>query len=369
MSSSTSPSERAWKGAVPWLLALVAVACIESAIALTLKPHPMERATFLTMPIIGADPFQRGVLQEKLKYVYDLQPQIVQTGDSSGFYGIRGDMVQRLLPESVQYANLSCCANLGYRGYYALLDFLSRELPDLRYFVLYVTPTGLPRDWLWFDVGVTFGGGAGKVFGHDVDRVLNRWESAFNLPSVALRKQFRDALFYPYLAKPRPIVNNKHYLEFLEIYRDSRGWWQPANEARNLGTYSKAPECRFPDEKVFIPQRLGKVSLTEHVFGEFADLAAKRGVQLVIVFHPVPCKYGSGAGTAEIRASLERFRTAHPEVRIPFPLVEHWDPSRFTVPAHVNWDGAFDTSYRLGSKLQEILAVKRGPPTLKSAVQ
>ena len=141
MSSSTSPSRRIfdrlqWRLWLPWLLAGLCVLAIESAVYLIEKPNFIERTNILTLAALRPEPFQRGVVYEKLRYYSEQKPDVVQAGDSSGFYGIHGDIVESYLPKGLTYANLSCCANFGYRGYYAVLDYFSKTDPNLKYFVL-----------------------------------------------------------------------------------------------------------------------------------------------------------------------------------------------------------------------------------------
>ncbi len=39
------------------------------------------------------------------------------------------------------------------------------------------------------------------------------------------------------------------------------------------------------DTFVFEPRELGKVSLLEYVFSQFAELARARGIELIVAFH------------------------------------------------------------------------------------
>jgi hypothetical protein len=356
--SSISSSDSIWKGArhlAPWLAALALIFAIEYAIAAVYNPLPADRTNFLNLNPLKAETVQRAILYEKLKYYSPPRDfTIMQAGDSSGFYGIRSRVVEEYLPKGTEYVNFSCCANMGYRGYYALLDYYSKANPALKYFVLYVSPTGLPRDYLWYDLGISLGGNDTlRVFGHDVAANFTGWRSYLDIASLALRRQMHTLAYFWYLPKEQELISNKNYLEYKESLAREGGWWMPKDEAVNLGPLATEPECVFPDQVVFEPRKLGRVSLIEYVFSQFAELARERGVQLVIAFQPVPCKPGTGAGTAEAHAAFARFRTNYPEVIVPFDFTDHWPASKFTVPAHVNWETSYETSRRLGAALKE----------------
>jgi hypothetical protein len=50
---------------------------------------------------------------------------VAQSGDSSGFCGIEPKAIISCLPDGVTYLNLSCCANLGFNGYYNVFRFMA----------------------------------------------------------------------------------------------------------------------------------------------------------------------------------------------------------------------------------------------------
>ncbi len=49
-------------------------------------------------------------------------------------------MVNEYLPKGIKYINMSCCANMGYRGFYAVMDYFSARNKEMKYFVLYKSP-------------------------------------------------------------------------------------------------------------------------------------------------------------------------------------------------------------------------------------
>jgi hypothetical protein len=122
----------------------------------------------------------------------------------------------------------------------------------------------------------------------------------------------------------------------------------PESDIRG-GVY--AAECDVP-----APKRYGTTYI-EYIFEKYAALAAQHGSRLVIVFQPVACVIGTGKGSAEARKAIERFRIKHPEVAIPFPLIESWPVDMFSVPAHVRREHTDLIGNRLGQAMKRIMAV------------
>ena len=350
--SNSSPIAGLVRTLAPWLVALVAIFAIEVAIAAVFKPGPIERSNFLNLNPLKSETVQRAFVYERMKaFSRNDDIVIMQSGDSSGAYGIRSPVVNEYLPEGVKYINMSCCANMGYRGFYAVMDYFSARNKEMKYFVLYKSPDGIIFDYLWYDLGINLGGIESlRVFGHDIARNFTGLRSYLSIPSLGLRRQVHKAVYFWYHEQERPLINNKNYFKFLETFEQNGGWYMPDDEKINMGRYVNEPECKIPDTFVFEPTELGKVSLLEHVFSQFAELARARGIQLIIAFQPIACTYGTGMGTADIRAAIERFQKKYPEVIIPFDVIEHWDHKKFTVPAHVNWEASYETSRRLGAR-------------------
>src|ERR1700674_3492244 len=120
-------------------LALGLVALVEGTCALVLRPGFVDRANFGAL-----ERFQRAVIFGKLRDFDRSSPDIIQVGDSSGFLGVRPEIVMSYL-HGLTYLNLSCCANTGYRGYYGIADFMLRRNPGIKAVLLYVSLNNLPR--------------------------------------------------------------------------------------------------------------------------------------------------------------------------------------------------------------------------------
>jgi hypothetical protein len=339
-----------------WLAAGVIFLAIEAAIQLLSPQSPFDRTNFLQFSFARDETPQRLFVFEKIKAFADSNPTIVQSGDSSGFYGIEPAVVMKSLPAGTSYVNMSCCQNLGFRGYYNLLDFILSRSPAARYAVLYVTPHTMPRPELWDSDGAALWGANDiKVFGNAVyQNFISDWR-VLNLPSLGFRRQVTDRVFYIQgllNQLDRPLLNNSNYLEFLKMFRQTAGW-MPEND---IPTPISPSECNVVTPTSFSIRTLSQRTYLEEVFDAYAELARRRHVTLVIAFQPVGCVFGTGTGSAQSREAIARFHHANPDVEIPFPLIETWPTEMFSVPAHVRKQYTDKTSDRLGQALAEIMA-------------
>ncbi len=153
----------------------------------------------------------------------------------------------------------------------------------------------------------------------------------------------------------RPLLQNENYLEFLRVYKSTLGW-MPENDVRD-GVY--ASECNIVESEAFDVHSLGWKTYTEEVLDAFAELAQKYRKTLVVVFQPVACVNGTGRGSAKTREAIEHFRTEHPEVEMPFPLITTWPVDLFSVPAHIRHEHTELLTQRLGPAMAEIVG-RRG---------
>src|SRR5262245_48452862 len=117
MSASSTPSsslERASRMSSftsnfkPILTAVLIVTCVEGMVWATYRPSFAERANYLNWMFGRQEPWHKFLVQTKLDQLTTQSVDVVQVGDSTGFHGVRGDIVTRLLG-GVRYVNLSCC--------------------------------------------------------------------------------------------------------------------------------------------------------------------------------------------------------------------------------------------------------------------
>lgn len=351
-----------------WIAAIAAFLLIEGTILVVAAPNPLDRTNFLQMSF-GSTALQRHFVFRKIREFADSKPTIVQVGDSSGFFGIDPRVVMKHLPDGFNYLNMSCCANLGFNGYYNLLDFMAQRNDSIRYMVLHITPYTMPRPELWDADGANIWGVPElNVFGSAVHDEFLSIKRIFHIPSLAYRQPATDAinnvtpLFYLMAALkgekanigPMYPFNSPIYIEFINTFRESHGW-TPESDVRG-GVY--AVECDVPAPESFDIHTMRYKTYIEQVFESFTALAKRHNAKLVIVFQPVGCIFGTGTKHAKAREAIERFKVAHPEVAIPFPLIETWPVELFSVPAHVVRERTDLIGNRLGLALKEIVARK-----------
>jgi hypothetical protein len=338
----------------PWIAALIAVAAIECFVQGLYRPSAYDRNNFLQFSFARDETPQRLFLYHKLTTFADSNPTIIQSGDSSGFYGIEPAAIMRYLPRGVSYLNLSCCANLGFNGYYNVFRFMAERSKDLRYFVLHITPYTMPRPELWNDDGAALWGAGIKVFGGSIYSEFIGPRRFIYPPSLALRRDISNRAFYlnGLLGRlDRPLLNNDNYLEFLRLYKTTRGW-MPENDIPG-GVF--AAECAIPESEFFDIRHLAWKTYTEEVLDAYAELAQRYKKVLVIVFQPVACIYGTGTGSAKTREAIEHFKATHPDIEIPFPLITTWPADLFSVPAHIRHEHTDLLAERLGPTMAEIV--------------
>jgi hypothetical protein len=338
-----------------WLTAGILFLAIEAVIQFVSPHSPFDRTNFLQFSFARDETPQRLFVLDKIKAFADSNPTIVQSGDSSGFYGIEPAVVTKSLPAGTSYINMSCCANLGFRGYYNLLDLIISRSPSAHYAVLYITPHTMPRPETWDSDGAALWGANDiKVFGNAVYQdFISDWR-ILNLPSLGFRRQVTDRVFYlqGLLNRlDRPLLNNTNYLDFLKMFRQTGGWMPESD----IPDHINGVECEVWTPTFFSLRTMSQKTYIEEVFEAYAELARRHHVTLVIAFQPVGCVLGTGNGSAKSRDAIERFHRANPDVEIPFPLIESWPTDMFSVPAHIKKQYTDKIGKRLGQALADIM--------------
>jgi hypothetical protein len=342
-----------------WIAAAVMLLAVEATVYAVAAPSPYDRTNFLQFAFAHDETPQRLFIYDKIKAFAESQPTIVQSGDSSGFYGIEPAVVMRHLPAGATYLNMSCCANLGFNGYYNIFDFMLTHNPSIRYLVLQITPYTMPRPELWNSDGAALWGPPDvKVFGDAVHEEYSSVWRIFHLPSLAFRRQVTDFFYYlsgRFNDPHRPLLNNINYLEFLRVFRQTHGWMQESDP--RLGVAST--ECDVPTPEFFSFRTMSYRTYLQEILQDYADLARRHHARLVVVFQPVACTLGSGAGSAKARAIIEQFKRDNPDVAIPFPLIVTWPSDMFSAPAHVRHEYTDQIGDRLGKAMAAIMAQDR----------
>src|ERR1700736_7076009 len=196
-------------------IAAVLVGLIEGVCALALRPGFVERANLGLL-----DLFEDGVIFGKLARFADSSPDVIQVGDSSGFHGVRPELVMPYLG-GLKYVNLSCCASTGYRGYYGIADFMLRRNPGIKAVVLYVSLNNLPRADLIEGQ---------HQLGEFIQNSLTTPFSYLSPATIALRQRIVDVMDRKGQAKIDAIFT----AALRQSAREHNGWW-PEHDRRLAG--------------------------------------------------------------------------------------------------------------------------------------
>jgi hypothetical protein len=323
------------------LLALGVIAATEGVCALALRPGIVERTKFNLL-----DRFQSAVIFGKLNDFADSAPDIIQVGDSSGFYGVNPDIVMRHLG-GLKYLNLSCCAATGYRGYYGIADFMLRRNPGIKAVVLYVSLNNLPRADLIQGQ---------HQLGEFIQNSLTTPFSSVSPATVALRQRIVDAMEKKGQAKTDAIFTD----DMRQSARQHNGWW--AEHDRRLAGEKRVAFWRqtcggsgikpWNDQPAYYSG--DGQSYTVRELERFALLAAHHGAKLIVLFHPFSCRGAEGgffdARRTDISAVMQRHRNVIAE---PKQMLDSWPTEKFVSSDHLRVGYDQENSRRVGKLLAQ----------------
>ncbi|MBV8825288.1 MAG: hypothetical protein JO220_09930 [Hyphomicrobiales bacterium] len=326
-------------------LALGVIAATEGVCALALRPGIVERTKFNLI-----DRFHSAVIFGKLDDFADSAPDIVQVGDSSGFHGVRPDFVMRYLG-GLKYVNLSCCAALGYDGYYGIADFMLRRNPGIKAVVLYVSLNNLPRADL-ID--------GQHQLGAFIQNSLTTPFAYLSPATVALRQRIVDAMEKKGQAKTDAV-----FTEDMRVSaRAHHGWW--AEHDRRLAGDKRTAFWReacgprgvkiWNDERSYYAPDGQSYTLAE--LERFALLTAHHGAKLIVLFHPFSCPRVEGsfldARRADIRTLVQRHQNV---IALPEQMVEPWPTEEFVSSDHLRVGYDEENGKRVGKLLAEVFGL------------
>jgi hypothetical protein len=344
MSSFTLSSKRLW----PFGAALVVIVLIEAAVAFALRPNIVERSKFNLF-----DRFQDTVVFGKLAEFVDSSPDIVQVGDSSGFYGVRPDVVMRYLG-GLKYFNLSCCGGIGFETYYAMIEFMLKKNPNIKAVVVYISLRDLPR--------------ADSVrdhyqFGDFITNSLTTPFAYLSPPTVALRQRIVDMVERKRQWKLEATFTD----ELRQSFRKHNGWW--AEHDRRIAGAKRAAYWReiceadiaaLANHNIYYEANKRSYVLSE--FQRFASLAARYGAKFVVMFHPYSCP---GLNVALLDRRREELRTLVKQnanmVVLPENVLEIWPTEKFTTADHLRVGYDEENSRRVGKLLAPVFGL--APPS------
>jgi hypothetical protein len=348
-------------GLRPFAAALAVIALIEAVVGFALRPNIVERSKFNLL-----NRFQNTVIFGKLADFADSSPDIIQIGDSSGFYGVRPDVVTRYLG-GLKYLNLSCCAGMGYNAYYALADFMLQRNPSIKAVVLYISVRDLPR-------ADSMGGQA--QFGDFIENSLTTPLAYLSPPTVALRQKIVDMIERRGQSKLDAIFTD----ELRQSAREHNGWWAEhdrrfAGEKRTAfwrGTCGATGVAALDDNKTYYGDDQQSYVLSE--FQRFASLAARHNAKFVVMFHPYSCRGLNGtlldARREDLRTLVERNANM---VVLPEHMLDIWPTEKFVSADHLRVGYDEENFRRVGKLLAPVFGVtppadapaQRGDGTLR----
>jgi hypothetical protein len=291
------------------------------------------------------DSQHRLIIYGKVEAFGEAHPDIVQVGDSAGFHAIDPTLLKDYLG-GLSYLNMSCCANMGFGGYYDLAKYFFERNAGIKYLVVYINMMTLPRRGL-VEKSAT-------VNPEMVGKALTDVWPHLNLPSMAYR---RDVEQYIYsmdglVGQPRSTL----YPPYAK-FRDNEGW-APAAEP-HLTNDEQAKFCQqfITDEAHYqTTDYLGRtVPYFEQVMDRFYRLARGNGARLVVVVDPFPCDVDR-AWLVRRQGDVKRFLDGHPDAVVyPRDLFERASPDIFAIPIHVLPEYHDYTSIRVGRLFRELL--------------
>jgi hypothetical protein len=346
--------------AIPFLIAALLIGGFELAVFYIHKPGFWDRSAWLLHDPYRGEPLDRLVLFEKLSRLEHSAPDIISVGDSSGFFPIQPTLVNRYL-KGLRYVNLSTNGNMNFVGYQATADYMLERQPSTRYVVLTMFPVAMPFEPILKQADLA----------PIVAKNLTGIERYVMPPSAFLSPFVKTWLFERRAFDPKqPLSGHKLYLELRAQAVHTLGW-VPEHDVRYKRMDADFSFPKDPEKNAGNFYGLtAKSSIVAHL-STFAELCQRRGVQLFIVFAPMPWTTIRDDGhlyNAEKR--LEEFQVLHPEVKILTPLVTPWGPEKFGNFNHVSREYVFESSERMGTLLAAAIAdpesVKPFKPSWKS---
>ena len=277
----------------PILAAVAVIAGIEAAVTAVRQPDDVERSNFLTFGYLRPEG-HRLIVYEKLRAFSRSSPDIIQVGDSSGFYGVNADLVTSRL-DGLRYVNLSCCAPMGFDGYYAVAHFMLRRNPSIKAVVLYIGPF----NFVSVDSDVSFA--------EPIQNSFDSLRSYVMPPSLALRQDVIKAIYgASRISSFNPEIEHK-----LEFIRHHNGWL--AEDDIRLSGRARDDYWR---EQCGPEHLITWHHVDRRLFGKIdrlAALTAAYDAKLILMVQPLPCPFAGRAFDDTVR-DLDRLRLAYPNL-------------------------------------------------------
>jgi hypothetical protein len=340
------------------LAALVIIAIAEVSYSAVDTSSAVERSGYLNLNFDSPELFQRAIIYEKLGNAVAARPDVIQIGDSSGFHAIVPRIVDQYLAGR-RYENLSCCANIGYDGYYTIVEFMLRNTTSIRAVVLYTSPYSPPND-----------PEESKTAG-TVERLRNAfgWPAPFVSPAtLSARARILRPVYTlgDSLQQPGLLPAEAAWPDVIRSMRANGGWW-PEHDSHRTGEKHKkmmdavctglrglvdAPPHYTRDIFAFRQSHL-RVELRR-----LAELTARHQAKLIVLFQPSACPSAPSDYFAARRADLEALVAEYGNLVVPDrTVIEPWPTQWFTGLDHLRTGHEDAASRRVGRAVARALDV------------
>jgi hypothetical protein len=332
----------------PILVAVAVIAGLEAAVLAVRRPDDVERSNFLAFSYLKPE-VHRLIVYEKLLAFSRSSPDIIQIGDSAGFYGVNSDLVTRHL-DGLRYVNLSCCANMDFDGYYAVAHFMLRRNPSIKAVVLYIGAFNF------------INANVDNSFAEPLQNAFDSLRSYLMPPSLALRQDVIKAVYGPSrISAANPAVERK-----LEFIRQHNGWLAEDDirlSGKALDDYWRK-ECG--PERLIIwddsDDNYSRGLLGGREWRQFdkiarlAALTAGYNAKLILMVQPLPCRFAGTAFTARMR-DLDRLRSAYPNLAVaPADLFSSLPAEMFSSQPHLRIGNEIMNSQRVALAVAQALS-------------
>jgi hypothetical protein len=352
----------------PVLIALAIIGLIEVVYASSTTTSPVERTSYLNFNYGQGEFAHKVIIYEKLLNAVRDQPNVIQIGDSAGMHSVDPRIVEQYLG-GLTFHNISCCANMTFEGYYAVLDFMLRHDPSIKAVVLYMTLMQAPANPDAM---------AGQIVG-GFERLRLSFSSLGALvspPTLGARPDLVRWIYTLGNALPQwgllPFEESMPALT--RILRENRGWWPEHDphlpderQAKMIDEVCRGPkgasranmDARFD---VFGTSR----SYADIEFRRLADLARRHDIKLIIITQPTPCDEFGGNLLTRLRSDIAKVAAHYPNVVVSDPgLFEHWPSQWYTTGEHLRVGREEELSRRAGRYVARALGLPEvDPPRL-----
>jgi hypothetical protein len=351
------------------VVAVAVIGIVEISIYAMARPNLVERSNYLDWNYDSSEYLHKLIVFNKLSLFSSSSPDIVQVGDSSGFYGIIPEIVSKFVGGK-KYVNLSCCANTGFDGYYDIAKFVLDRNSKAKTLVLYITPNHLPS--INLQRGDELVGGAARIH----ESFVSPWAS-LSPPSQSLRPAITKVVYSlnGYVRPMSPRYPGAPEARMSRSVKQNLGWWMEDDFRMTERAQQKYFTSLCGEENIYRPNLLDRIYyqqnrfgqhefIPEGVFARFAELAAAHGATLVIAFHPHPCSSMWPQDLDVLRSMLRSVQAKHQNVSVlPDSIFEHWPSNEFTSFDHLRVGYDVLASARLGRLLATNSGIELSPPS------